>query len=118
MISLPFGHRAATLDDCRTLFTLIETSGIDRVCDIGAVQVVLQLSSLFSLVSLVYCVEHRSRKNYICYSGSRDLEAVFQQGQCARAFHSYFSLQSVYCLTKDLEEYPALRGDIAGDWFL
>ena len=57
---------------------LIETSGIDGVCDIGARQVVLQLSTLFSLVLLVFCVEHSYRKNYICYSGSRDLEALFQ----------------------------------------
>ena len=66
---------------CSRLWSLIETSGIDRVCEIGARQVVLQFSTrwFYSHLLCLFYLEHRYRKNYICYSGSRDLEAVFQQ---------------------------------------
>jgi hypothetical protein len=50
------------------------------VCEIGAMQVVLQFPTLIVLSSLglLVCVRTQERKNYIRYSRPRDLEAVFQ----------------------------------------
>jgi len=59
---------------CDTCYTWIETSGIDGVCEIGAIAgYPAVLNSMVTCLTCKYCVEHRYRKNYIRCSRSRDL---------------------------------------------